>query len=222
MGKNNPKHQARKIRAVQTQRYSHGNRTWKYILMFAVGIVAISGVIIGVMTLMDTEAPPDAEVIEPFDEVVLHYRMWIDDNRDGQIDPSKDPFQESENFETEVTSSFEHGRGLIHGFYLEILGLKQRETTTFLLPPCIDSDGDGYNDLDPGELCLSYGSGEMKNMSLYYWVQVRNITKADNGNTQTLQTGIEYNIGSGFMRSLQNLFVAIPQGLLDKISGLLI
>jgi hypothetical protein len=151
--------------------------------------------VFGIITYVDSTKPPEEQKIlslfrrdsggdditelkriEQGDTATMHYMLWIDDNRDGIIDTSQPPYQQTQEdqpFTTEVSP----GR-LILGFYYNLLGMEEGEEKTFELPANVDYNQDGYDDIS-GEPVLSYGNPEdqLFNMKLVFYIYIISIQK---------------------------------------------
>lgn len=168
--KKNPKRSAdaKKRRYELKQQYRTEKRNYSRIFM---GIIFV-GIIVGIIALAVTftEDQEDVVVIKDGDTATMDYTLWlVDENGDYDID---NPYQAST-----FDAVFEEGR-LIYGFYQECLGLREGQTKTFLLPACVDEDGDGYDD-NTNERCMSYGdpNHQLFNTTLRYKVKVNSIQK---------------------------------------------
>lgn len=138
-------------------------------------ILSITGVVLLAKYLPDSNlGHGDNLYIEDGDTAKIHYKLWIDDDRDSFIDIDVPPYQES-TLDFSITKD-----GLINGFYYESLDLEIGEIAKFLIDPNIDADGDGDDDITGDEI-LGYGapSHALFNMTIYYWIQVVNITKSE-------------------------------------------
>lgn len=181
MPKVSPKEKARKLRMVQQKRLDHGTPNLKYWLMGIVGVAAIVGIVVALYYFGESKTNQETNKIETGDNVTMHYRLWIDDNKDGQIDISKPPYQETESFKTDVYSVYHEGlppgkTQLIHGFYLNLLGKVVNQSFSFRLEANVDANGDYIDDVT-NKVVVSYTSGELANTSLYFWVKILNIEK---------------------------------------------
>ena len=90
--------------------------------------------------------------VQTGDNVEMAYKLWIDDDKDGQVDTNEEPYQDS-TFTTEVSSS-----KLIYGFYKNVLGMQEGEEKTFTVPPE-----------------EAYSSGELAGMTLVFYVKILDI-----------------------------------------------
>jgi len=154
--------------------------------------VMIAASVFGVIVYVDSTKPLEEQIILPFlrgdnsgdvietiviergDTVSMHYRLWADLDRDGFIDTSQEPYQETSEgqpFSTEVQPD-----KLILGFYNNLLGMEEGEEKTFELPANEDINGDGYDDLT-GDPVLSYTSGDLANMKLVFYIYIIAIQK---------------------------------------------
>ena len=182
MPKLSPKEKARKLRMVQQKRLDHGTPTLKYWLMGIVGVAVIVGIVVALYYFGESKTNSETLRVETGDNVTMHYRLWIDDDKDEKIDISKPPYQETKSFTTDVYSSYHEGvpegKGkVIHGFYLNLLGKIVNQSFTFTLEPGIDANGDGYDDNNPSKIVMGYGSGELANTTLYFWVKIIQLEK---------------------------------------------
>jgi len=149
--------------------------------MGIVGVAAIVGIVVALYYFGESKTNQETNKIETGDNVTMHYRLWIDDNKDGQIDISKPPYQETESFKTDVYSVYHEGlppgkTQLIHGFYLNLLGKVVNQSFSFRLEANVDANGDYIDDVT-NKVVVSYTSGELANTSLYFWVKILNIEK---------------------------------------------
>ena len=138
-------------------------------------ILSITGVVLLAKYLPDSNlGHGDNLYIEDGDTAKIHYKLWIDDDKDGFIDIDEDPYQE-DTLDFTITKG-----GLINGFYYECLDLEIGEISKFLIDPNVDEDGDGIDDITDEEV-LGYGAPghALFNTTIYYWIQVVNITKSE-------------------------------------------
>lgn len=172
---------------VQQKRLDHGTPNLKYWLMGIVGVAAIVGIVVALYYFGESKSNQDLTKVETGDNVTMHYRLWIDDDKDGRIDISKPPYQETESFKTDVYSVYHQGlpqgKGqLIHGFYLNILGKVANQSFTFRLEANVDNNRDDIDDVT-GKVVVSYTSGQLANTSLYFWVKILKIEKGKDEST---------------------------------------
>lgn len=187
MAKKNPKEKARKIRMVQQKKLDHGTPTLKYWLMGIVGLAAVIGIVIGLYYFDQGKKIEQGYKVETGDVVTMHYKLWIDDDKDGVINKAEAPYQEGKEFTSDMYSSYHEGiegkSAVIYGYYINILGMYTNQSKGFEIPPCIDENGDGYDDNDPSKIAMGYGKGELANTTLYYWVKVLKIEKGEDIST---------------------------------------
>ncbi len=187
MPKVSPKEKARKLRVVQQKRLDHGTPNLKYWLMGIVGVAAIVGIVVALYYFGESKTNQDTNKIETGDNVTMHYRLWIDDDKDGKIDISKAPYQETESFKSDVYSVYHEGlpqgKGqLIHGFYLNLLGKVVNQSFSFRLDANVDNNRDDIDDVT-GKVVVSYTSGQLSNTSLYFWVKILKLEKGKDEST---------------------------------------
>ncbi len=187
MPKVSPKEKARKLRMVQQKRLDHGTPNLKYWLMGIVGVAAIVGIVVALYYFGESKSNQDLTKVETGDSVTMHYRLWIDENKDGEIEYAKPPYQERENITLDVYSVYHEGvpqgkSQLIHGFYLNILGKTINIPFSFELPNNIDEDQNGLDDISGG-VVLGYTKGELANTKLKYWIMIHKIEKGKDEST---------------------------------------
>ena len=171
----NPKH-GKKLYYERKKQYEKQKLPVKYIAMGVIFVLSITGVVLLAIFLPDSPiGHGDNLFIEDGDSALIHYKLWIDGSeRDGIIDIDEDPEQEN-------TLDFDVVKGAtINGFYYEMLDLEIGEISRFRIEPNVDLNGDGIDDLTDEEV-LGYGNQghALFNMSIYYWIQVINITKSE-------------------------------------------
>ena len=171
----NPKH-GKKLYYERKKQYEKQKIPVKYIAMGVIFVLSITGVVLLAIFLPDSPiGHGDNLFIEDGDSALIHYKLWIDGSeRDGIIDIDEDPEQEN-------TLDFDVVKGAtINGFYYEMLDLEIGEISRFRIEPNVDLNGDGIDDLTDEEV-LGYGNQghALFNMSIYYWIQVINITKSE-------------------------------------------
>ncbi len=110
--------------------------------------------------------------LKPGDNVEIEYKLWVDDDKDGNVDTGTTPYQGPATFPIE---DLKKGQ-LINGFYYNILGMKKGETKTFTVDATVDEDNNGIDDVTGKEL-LGYGKGhELYNKKLVFWVRIVSIS----------------------------------------------
>ncbi len=167
VSKKNPKH-SKKAFYERKKQYDTRNIPIKYFVMGFIFVISITGVVLLAIFLPDSiNDHGDKLFIEDGDTAELHYKLWKVDEI-GDLDTSKDPYQESLSFITSVTKD-----SLINGFYYELLDREIGKIIEFVIDKEIDANSDGLDD-DTGEEILGYADGTI----LFFWVQVINITKS--------------------------------------------
>ncbi len=174
MPSRNPKHN-KKVYYERKKQFDSRKIPIKYFVMGLIFILSIAGVVLLAKYLPESpNGHGDKLYIEDGDTAELHYKLWKVEDIDD-LDTSQEPFQESENFVTEVKLvPPEGGQGLIKGFYDELLDLEIGEINDFIIDKETDADSDGFDD-DTGDEILGYADGQI----YFFWVQVLNITKAE-------------------------------------------
>lgn len=204
----NPKHQKKKIVAMRQQKFSRGHFPWRYLLMFVI-FVAVIGITVAIVMLSKSpEETTDTVVVQEYDKVIVHYKLWIDSDHDLIVDwRNSPPDQESATFSTNVSKD-----ATILGFYQHLLGKRQGESERFILEPNVDYNGDGIDDVTNKEV-LGYGDPghDLFNTTLVYWIQIINITKSklytQNNNPEFHYNSAEVDIFNQ-ITSIRNLFVS--------------
>jgi hypothetical protein len=158
----NPKHNAKKIQAIRAQQYDSGVKVnFRSILM----VVIFAGVVVALIFIIrNYQSTPSSTgvYIQEYDVVQMHYKLWVDFNHTGHVDPTGDPFQDQD-FSTNMTPG-----GLIPGFYNALLSPHRYVGDIFYIPVSSDQGYSSTNAPDP----------RLANTSLLFWVNVENITKS--------------------------------------------
>ncbi len=115
----------------------------------------------------DNNNNPD-DGIQDGDIIYFKYKFFMDINHDllfseDELVDNADAFQ----WKVEKDSA----QGFPPGLYINILGMNLGDTKNIFLPPNIDEDGDGKDDVT-GEDVLSFGSGPFVNTALKYDVEI--------------------------------------------------
>jgi hypothetical protein len=202
MGSQNPKHNKKKVLLSRQQVFESSGHNYRYIAMVLIFIAAIGGIIALVIYINKNQSPETDPMLLVQDEdvVKVEYKLWADENRDNKIDWEKTEPNEHKTIEQNMTKD----KVPCKGFYNNVIGMKLGEKKRFFLKANVDVDGDGIDD-NTGDPIESYGnpSAQFYNMSLVFWVDILNITKAANNipesTTQTSSVNEMSNFGSIFI-----------------------
>ncbi|MHA1293964.1 MAG: hypothetical protein ACTSQJ_15015 [Promethearchaeota archaeon] len=134
------------------------------------------GVIVIIVVLFLFVFNEEATRISDGDEVKLDYDVYTLDDYNN----NKDPTIHKTNKWVNVCSRYDDdcNNGLILGFYKELLGKKEGDSSTVYLDACIDKDKDGDDD-NTGDDAESYGfpDDELFDEDIVIWYKVIKINK---------------------------------------------
>ena len=188
----NPKHNKKEY-YVRKKQYDERKIPIKYFAMGFIFVFTITGVVLLAIYLPDSINHGDRLYIEDGDTANVHYKLWIDDDRDIYIDIHEDPYQEN-------TMDFIVSKeNVITGFYKELLDLEIGEISRFGFGPNVDLDNNKIDDITKEEV-LGYGYPSdhfLFNMSIYYWIQIINITKSEENLPASSLNNIELPVQMG-------------------------
>ncbi len=156
----------------EPESYEYG-RSYAHILMIAIFV----GIVLIIIVVFFNVYNPSVERIEQYDKVKLDYKIYTSD----QYNNHEDPEIKKTNTWVNACSRYDDDceKGLIEGFYQELLGKKEGDVGEKPLDACVDKDKDGEDD-SSGEEALSYGFPDDKlyDEDIVIWYKIIQINKS--------------------------------------------
>ncbi len=148
-------------------------RSYAHIYMAVIFV----GIIIIIVVLFINVFNPSIERVEQYDKVKLDYKIYTLE----QYDDHEDPEIKKTNTWVNACSRYDDDcdKGLIEGFYQELLGKKEDDVAEKSFKACIDKDKDGEDD-NTGDEALSYGfsNDDLYDTDIVVWFKVIQINKS--------------------------------------------